>query len=307
RLVIDDREAPAVTLLSPIAPVPKGQAARIEARVVDAIGVARAEAVVTQPDGERILLPLAHQGNDVFAATFQPRLPGEHRLEIRAEDGADPVNVAQGSPTTFVVQAGAYRGFKPANFQDGKTFRGTTLRFQEMDPGTTRNLTIDLGEGHVPLAFPYETNVTWPEGKHTMRLRARSIDNVTWEAQYNVTIDRTPPTLSDAAVKPSGAQVQLSVTAPDAANVTARFATPGGTVEVPLSATGGGRFAKTVTPPAGWTNVTFVATDAAGNAGSASLENEGSKDAPGPGAALAALALAAAAFAYRAGRKGGKR
>jgi MYXO-CTERM domain-containing protein len=95
-------------------------------------------------------------------------------------------------------------------------------------------------------------------------------------------------------------KVDLSVRAEGAKNVTARFQTGTGPVEVALTNRGSGLFGASVTAPGSWDAITFIAEDQAGNQGSATLEAP-KDETPfvGPLAALALLGALAVAMRRR--------
>lgn len=296
---VDDVEAPRVELVSPTADGVVGKETRLAVRATDASGIRRAEVILQSPTGERTALPLQRDTAepDVYFTRHTPGLLGAYTLEFRLEDSSLGARPATLGNLTWNVRAADYAGLKPVNFGEGAHVGAVPLKLAEAKPGTTRSVLVDAGDGYRSLGAPYEITLPAVEGKRTIAVRATSNDGSVWEGRWNVTVDLTPPKVEQPVSKDAGnGKVDLAVRAEGAKKVVARFQTQGGSpVEVDLAGRGGGLFGATVTAPASWDSVVFIAKDEAGNEGSASVAAP-DNDTPGFGAALAALAIAGAAL-----------
>ena len=298
---VDDVEAPRLTLVSPTAPSQVGKEARLAVRALDASGIRRAEVLLQSPLGERTSLPLQRDASDadVFVTRHTPAHAGTYVLEFRVEDASLVGRPATLGNVTWVVAPPSYAGVKPANFGEGAFVGAAPLRFVEAKNGTTRTLLVDVGDGLRSVPAPYGVSLPPVEGRRLVVVRATSTDGTVWEGRWNVTVDLTPPALSDPVSRDAGSgKVALEVRAEGAREVTARFETDGGPVEVTLPGRGSGVFGATVTAPASWKSVTFLGKDEAGNVGSA-VAGPSANPTPGPGLWLVGLALAAVALALR--------
>lgn len=296
---VDDVEAPRVTLVSPTADGVVGKETRLAVRATDASGIRRAEVILQSPGGERTALPLQRDTAepDVYFTRHTPGLLGVYTLEFRIEDASLGARPATLGNVTWTVRAPDYAGMKAVNFGEGAHVGAQPLKLAEVKPGTTRSVLVDVGAGYVSLGSPYEIVLPPVEGRRVVAVRATSNDGTLWEGRWNVTIDLTPPSVQEPVSRNAGAgKVELEVKAAGAKEVVARFETQGGSpVEVNLAGRGGGVFGATVTAPASWDNVVFIAKDEAGNEGSASVAAP-DNDTPGVGAALLALAALGAAL-----------
>lgn len=300
---IDDKHGPDAQVLSPTQPTTAGETTRILVRADDATGVGDASVIIATPGGERVLLTLAPNATDptLLEAEYAPPRAGTHVLEFRLGDATSARHTTLLSNVTWVVNERPYRGFAPIDFREGSVTNRRVLRLQEVENGTTAGVEVDTGDGYRPLAFPYEVKPNgWTEGAHVLRVKARSLGGQTWTQQWNVTLDTTPPTLGNLTVNTRGGLTTVTVTATGAQDVTATFTGGEGDLETELNPGASRTFTANVRAPAGWTRVTVLATDAAGNV--ASLDHEANaKRTPAPGAAwgLAVLALAALALRRR--------
>ena len=298
---VDDVDTPQITLLSPATATQVGNATRLAIRATDASGIRRAEVILQTPGGERVNLPLQRDAaeTDAYFTTHTPYQPGAYALEFRVEDGSGAIRGGATLNATWTVQGSAYQGLKPVNFGEGAHVGRVPLRFAEAAPGTTRSAVVDAGIGFVPLAPPYEVALPMTEGPRLVVVRATSVDGTVWTGQWNVTVDRTAPTLDNGTTKDAGAgRVDLSVRAQGAKTVLARFQTDTGPVEVPLSARSNGVFGATVNAPGSWDSVTFLAEDDAGNVGSTVVDAP-KNETPMAGVGLALLAVALVALLRR--------
>jgi hypothetical protein len=190
---------------------------------------------------------------------------------------------------------------------NGSVIGNTTLRFDDAQPGTTRVLVADVGRGPEPVPYPYEVQAAfWKDGPHAIRLTATSTGGTVWTGALNVTLDRTPPPLTDATVRQeAGGKLLLSVRATGAASVVASISTPSGPIRVPMSRSGSGEFVATALAPEKWTDVTFVSTGLNGVESSVTVSASSRTPIPMPAwAALAGIALAAWAAGGRSRRRG---
>lgn len=298
RFVVADEAPPVIRFAGPATPGRVDQPALLEFDVVDATGVGHAELILLQPGGSRVVLALSPSAEvpGRFVASYTPRVAGEHVLEVRAEDAGTQPRGARLANVTWSVLAPAYAGLRVEGAAEGGVVSRPLVRLLEVENGTTRSVEVDVGNGPVAVAYPYEVELPPVEGPKTLSVRAVSHAGATWTKTWNLTLDLTPPPLQDARAQPlASGRMRVEVNAPDAARVLARFETSSGPVEVPLSRTGG-VFGATVAEPAGWTSLAFVAEDAAGNQGSLTLD--ASKRTPAP-AALAVLAALGAALLGR--------
>lgn len=297
---IDDREPPSIEIVEPAANGTRARSSWLVVRAEDALGIARGEALVVAPDGTRTLLPLelnATNGN--YAAAFTPLYAGEHRFEWRFQDASPAANLAT-RVTSWSVDLPPYGGLAPLGFEDGGVVSSRHIRFVEVDPGSTRQATVDLGQGPAPLAFPYDVEAaTWADGPHRVVVRAVSLEGASWERAWTLTLDTLPPAVAETRIDPlADGRVRLVVRAPEATEAVAQWQTPRGPVEVALASQGRGEFAAVAPPPEAWSSVTFLVEDGAGNVASASVR-PGSSETPGVGTGGLVAGLVLAGLAGR--------
>ncbi|HVL48951.1 MAG TPA: hypothetical protein VM889_10375 [Candidatus Thermoplasmatota archaeon] len=300
--LVRDQSPPEVRLVAPAGEMPHTKSVAIDVEARDPIGVRDVEALVVGPDGERDLIRLAAAGGDRYKGTFAVRLAGLHVLEIRARDRAEPPHVRTLSNATFIVLAPPYAGVVPRGWGNHTTIHARVLAFDEVEEGTTRNLTVDVGFGPRLVPYPYRLEVPgWDDGVHTVVVRAVGHGGGVRESRYTVTLDSRAPALSDASVQTTeDGGIALAVRAERATSVKARLVSPSGTFEVILEKDGDLYTARAAAPSA-WSEVTFIAESGAGTESvSVAHRDPGASRTPHPG--FAAL-LAAAGLGARLRRR----
>lgn len=298
---VDDVETPDMVIVAPSGNGKVGVESRLALHATDASGIRRAEVILRTPGGERVALPLQRNltDADVYETRHTPFTPGTYLLEFRVEDASGQAQAAAVSNLTWIVDGSSYKGLRPVNFGEGAFVGRAPLRFSEATANTTRSALVDAGSGFLPLPPPYSVQLPLVEGPRLVHVRATALDGTLWEGRWNVTVDLTPPNVTEGTTRDAGdGRIELTVRAEGAEDVLARFQTETGPVEVDLASRGGALFGATVTAPGSWSRVEFVAKDTAGNEGSVQLDAPG-RDAPGPGLALVLLGVAVVALALR--------
>lgn len=298
---IDDTDPPRVQLVAPTGSTVVGEEARLAVRVEDASGVRRAEVLLRAPGGDRTALPLSQDATQegVYSIRFRPPVAGAWLLEFRVEDASPQGYATVLGNVSWTVLPGSYQGLRPVNFGDGARVGRTPLRFADATDGATAEVFADVGLGYVSVGSIrtggdtfWDVTLPTTEGPRAIQIRAVSKTGVTWERAYNVTVDRTPPTLAaPEASEDDDGRVELSVRADGAKEVLARFETDAGPVEVNLNPRGAALFGATVPAPSSWLRVTFIARDEAGNVNSTSVDAP-EDETPGLGVAAVVGTLA---------------
>src|SRR5581483_1393417 len=230
---------------------------------------------------------------------YTPQEPGAYTLAYRAVDSTPEAHATALAPLTWTVSGPSYAGFTlqpPPN----STVGSRVVRALEVEPGTTASLEVDLGAGEQPVFFPYDIHLDgWSDGRHTLTLHARSTKGEEWRATWSLTLDTTPPVITghNLSAQPDG-RLDVTLSTLEGANASAKFHTQSGDVVVPLDVRGAGRFEAIVAPPAGWSGVSLVAQDKAGNVASVDVDREVAKT-PGPGLLGVAMAVALVALLLR--------
>lgn len=293
-IVVDVARPPTITL-DPLADGVARERFVIPVGLEDAIGVASAEARVRRPDGNVDAFPLERSQDGTWSMTYTPLAAGNFTVEVHALSVGDPPRSST-LAIPWTVRAPPYAGVQPVDFENGSRIGSTSLRFAEAENGTTRALYVDVGTGPQLTPPPYLVQAPfWRDGPHLVELNATSMDGVGWHSTLRVTLDRTPPTFSRPVVhSDSYGRLQLSVSVPGAARVTARIHTPTGPVDVPMTRTVTGDYGASVEAPPGWSSVEFLSVGTNGISSSVALSSSTDHPLPfGPWLVLAAAGLAA--------------
>jgi hypothetical protein len=267
----------------------------VEARAP--IGVGRVELVLTSPSGDRESYLMSRSGDDRFSASVVAREPGVHQIAIRAEDVGMPRGSASSGDLTWSVAPPPLRGFRLLGAEDGASVSIREIAFEEVDVGTVREASYDLGFGRSPLLPPFVASLPPTEGRYVLHVDAVSFEDAEWSRSWNLTLDFTPPSAVEATLEAKGEAWVIHATAPEAANVRAEIFTPQGIVNVSLLPSGGGAFSATVPAPHESMAIRVVAADAAGNEVTTSISSatRGTPAAP----LLVVMALVAVCAALR--------
>lgn len=301
-LAFDD-EAPAITWEPPEQTPAVGEEVPLRAIIVDSLGIGHAAVLITAPSGRTVLVDLLPTTTaSEFLATFVPDEAGDHRLELRARDAAEPANTRIVSDVLLDVAASPYAGVRPATVRDGGSTNVNRVRFVEIDAGTTRSVEIDAGEGFTLVAYPYELAMTGPDGPRLLRTRATSLQGIVVETTWNITLDRLAPTIGAPTVNQVTAGLEVRVEAAGAANVSGWIETPSGQRDLDFRRGSTNTFAAVVPGAATWTTLSVQAKDAAGN--EASVRATSSEPRPMPAISTGLLLLAISGLALLMRRRG---
>jgi hypothetical protein len=267
--------------------------------VGDALGVQRVNATFQRPDGHLDEITLDPGVGGAWRAAYTPPVAGRYQVDLLAVGEGDlPRTTSTTIPWT--VQAPSYDGVAPVGFRNGTTIGNTTLQFADVDPGATRSLYVDVGEGPQLVPPPFTVDVAfWRDGPHEVRLNATSVDGTPWSRLLKVTLDRSAPGIAHATVeKDASGRILLAAVSPNATRMIARIETPNGPIDVPLSRTAMGDYRALIDAPSAWSSVEFQSWGDNGASSNVVVAASSSHALP-LGLPLALVSIAIAALAWR--------